>query len=101
MPLMLGGFCRICARSRVVDDKQRPVLRMIRACVTHSVRMTRQNYLDSHCEELVMARAGEDAKVSSTDLVELIAERFGVRVHRRSVERALARSEQTESEGDR
>jgi len=42
-----------------------------------------------------------DPKLSSADLVELIAQRFGVRVHRRSVERALARSEQTESEGDR
>jgi hypothetical protein len=34
-------------------------------------------------------------------LVELIAERFGVRVHRRSVERAIARAERAESEGDR
>jgi transposase len=42
-----------------------------------------------------------DPKLSSADLVELIAKRFGVRVHRRSVERALARSEHTESEGDR
>jgi len=39
--------------------------------------------------------------LSSAGLVELIAERFGVRVHRRSVERALARAERTESEGDR
>jgi transposase len=44
---------------------------------------------------------GQDPKLSSAQLVELIAERFGVRVHRRSVERALARAEQTESEGDR
>lgn len=43
----------------------------------------------------------QDRKLSSAQLVELIAERFGVRVHRRSVERALARTEQTESEGDR
>lgn len=42
-----------------------------------------------------------DPKLSSADLVELIAERFGVRVHRRSIERALVRSEHTESEGDR
>lgn len=41
-----------------------------------------------------------DPKLSSADLVELIAERFGVRVHRRSVERALARAEHAESEGD-
>ena len=41
------------------------------------------------------------AKLSSAALVELIAERFGVRVHRRSIERALARAEHAESEGDR
>ncbi len=43
----------------------------------------------------------QDPKLSSAGLVVLIAERFGVRVHRRSVERALARAQQTESEGDR
>jgi transposase len=37
----------------------------------------------------------------SADLVELIAERFGVRVHRRSIERALARAERPREEGDR
>jgi transposase len=39
-----------------------------------------------------------DPKLSSQALVELIAERFGVRVHRRSVERALARAERAEQE---
>ncbi len=38
----------------------------------------------------------DDPKLSSQALVELIAERFGVRVHRRSVERALARAERAE-----
>jgi transposase len=42
-----------------------------------------------------------DPKLSSARLVEVIAERFGVRVHRRSVERSLARAERAESEGDR
>ena len=42
-----------------------------------------------------------DPKLSSTALVELIEGRFGVRVHRRSIERALARAERAESEGDR
>ena len=42
-----------------------------------------------------------DPKLSSAGLVDLIAERFGVRVHRRSVERAVARAEHAESEGDR
>jgi transposase len=37
-----------------------------------------------------------DPKLSSRALVELIAERFGVRVHRRSVERALARAERAQ-----
>jgi transposase len=37
----------------------------------------------------------------STDLVELISERFGVRVHRRSIERALARADRPREEGDR
>jgi transposase len=38
-------------------------------------------------------RLAADPKLSSEALVGLIAERFGVRVHRRSVERALARAE--------
>ena len=41
-------------------------------------------------------RRAVDPKLSSQALVELIAERFGVRVHRRSVERALARAERAE-----
>jgi transposase len=43
-------------------------------------------------------RLASDPKLSSRALVELIAERFGVRVHRRSVERALARAERAEHE---
>ena len=46
-------------------------------------------------------RRAADPGLSSAALVELITERFGVRVHRRSVERALARAERAESEGDR
>ncbi len=43
-----------------------------------------------------------DPSLKSADLVEVIAERFGVRVHPRSVERALARSDRSKSErGDR
>jgi transposase len=49
-------------------------------------------------------RLAADPRLSSQALVELIAERFGVRVHRRSIERALARAERAdrgeESEGD-
>jgi transposase len=52
-------------------------------------------------------RLAADPQLSSQALVQLIAERFGVRVHRRSVERALQRAEPAErtdrgeeSEGD-
>ena len=52
----------------------------------------------------VVAFAGErraaDPRLSSQALAELIAERFGVRVHRRSVERALARAERERDERD-
>jgi hypothetical protein len=43
-------------------------------------------------------RLAADPKLLSQALVELIFERFGVRVHRRSVERALARAERAERE---
>jgi len=43
-------------------------------------------------------RLRADPKLSSARLVELIGERFGVRVHRRSVERALRRAERGEAE---
>lgn len=43
-------------------------------------------------------RLAADPKLSSQALVELIADRFGIRVHRRSVERALARAERAEQE---
>jgi transposase len=46
-------------------------------------------------------RLAHDPALRSADLVELIAERFGVRVHRRSIERALARADRPQQEGDR
>ena len=54
-------------------------------------------------EVLTFARERLAAKpgLRSADLVELIAERFGVRVHRRSIERALARADRPLEEGDR
>jgi len=45
-------------------------------------------------------RLAADPGLSSQALAGLIAERFGVRVHRRSIERALARAERPESEDD-
>jgi transposase len=46
-------------------------------------------------------RRAADPALGSADLVEAIAARFGVRVHRRSVERALARAVRAGEEGDR
>lgn len=46
-------------------------------------------------------RLAADRSLRSSDLVEAIAARFGVRVHRRSVERALARAARAPEEGDR
>ena len=46
-------------------------------------------------------RLAAEPGLRSADLVELISERFGVRVHRRSVERALARADRPREEGDR
>ena len=48
--------------------------------------------------EGTLIRLAVDPKLSSQALAELIGERFGVRVHRRSVERALARAERAERE---
>jgi len=45
-------------------------------------------------------RLAGDPALRSRDLVELIFERFGVRVHRRSVERALAREERPQRTSD-
>lgn len=46
-------------------------------------------------------RLAADPALRAGDLVEPIFERFGVRVHRRSVERALARAGRPREEGDR
>jgi transposase len=45
-------------------------------------------------------RLAGDPSLSSKDLASLIAERFGVSVHRRSVERALARGRRAERDDD-
>jgi transposase len=44
-------------------------------------------------------RLQADASLRPRDLVEVIAQRFGVRVHPRSIERALARAERSKSQG--
>ena len=60
----------------------------------------RAHKLSAEVVSFARERLAGDPKLSSADLVGLIRERFGVRVHRRSVERALARAERAESEGD-
>jgi transposase len=47
------------------------------------------------------AQLGAEPSLRSVDLVTLIEERFGVRVHPRSVERALARQPRPKSDGER
>jgi transposase len=47
------------------------------------------------------SRRQADPSLRSADLAEAIAARFDVRVHPRSVERALARAEQPDREGER
>jgi transposase len=47
------------------------------------------------------AQLEADPSLRSVDLVTLIEERFGIRVHPRSVERALAREPRPKSDGER
>ncbi|MGH2930033.1 MAG: helix-turn-helix domain-containing protein, partial [Solirubrobacteraceae bacterium] len=44
-------------------------------------------------------RLAADASLRPGDLVEVIAQRFGVRVHPRSIERAFARAKRSKSQG--
>jgi hypothetical protein len=48
-----------------------------------------------------VAQLAADPSLRPGRLVEAITERFGVRVHARSIERALARGQQPKSDGDR
>jgi|SRR5215210_1935872 len=59
----------------------------------------RAHKLTDEVVEFARGRLAGDASLRPTDLVEAIAERFGVRVHRRSIERALRRAPQSKSEG--
>ena len=61
----------------------------------------RAHKLTEEVVAFVRERRAAEPALRSVDLVEAIAERFGVRVHRRSIERAIARAERSESEGDR
>ena len=59
----------------------------------------RAHKLTTEVVDFVRRRLEVDPSLRSVDLVEAIAERFGVRVHPRSVERALARSFRAEEAG--
>ena len=61
----------------------------------------RAHKLTEEVVAFVRERRAAEPALRSVDLVKAAAERFGVRVHRRSVERAIARAERSESEGDR
>ena len=60
-----------------------------------AARATAAHKMTGEVVAFARERLAADPKLSSQALVEVIAERFGVRVHRRSVERALARAERT------
>jgi transposase len=61
----------------------------------------RAHKLTEEVVAFVQERLEREPSVRSVELAELIAERFGVRVHPRSVERALARAARPKSGGER
>jgi len=61
----------------------------------------RAHKLSEEVVAFVRARLEAEPSLRSTDLVAIIEERFGVRVHPRSVERALAREPRPKSGGQR
>jgi transposase len=61
----------------------------------------RAHKLTDEVVEFARQAREDDPSLRSTDLVDLIADRFGVSVHPRSVERALARVREPKSGGPR
>ena len=61
----------------------------------------RAHKLSAEVVAFALERLQAEPSLRSAQLAELIAERFGVRVHPRSVERALARAERPKSGGER
>lgn len=57
----------------------------------------RAHKLSGEVVEFVQARLAADPQTRPGELVDLIAERFGIGVHPRSIERALARRQQPKS----
>jgi len=86
------GFSRpsFYAAQAALDEGGLPALVPARPGPKRAHKMT------SEVVAFARERRAAEPKLSSPALVELIAERFGVRVHRRSVERAVARAERAE-----
>ncbi len=61
----------------------------------------RAHKLNDEVVAYALAQLEADPSLRSVDLVTLIEERFGIRVHPRSVERALARQPRPKSDGER
>jgi len=61
----------------------------------------RAHKLDGEVVAYARAQLEADPSLRSVDLVTLIKERFGIRVHPRSVERALARQPRPKSDAER
>lgn len=61
----------------------------------------RAHKLNDEVVAYTLAQLEADPSLRSVDLVTLIEERFGIRVHPRSVERALARQPRPKSDGER
>jgi transposase len=59
----------------------------------------RAHKLNDEVVAFAQERLASDPSVRAADLVDAIAERFGIRVHPRSVERALARATRPKSGG--
>ncbi len=59
----------------------------------------RAHKLSGEILAFVRERLANDESLRAADMVEVIQERFGVRVHPRSIERALSRSEHPKSGG--
>jgi transposase len=61
----------------------------------------RAHKLSDEVVTYVRSRQEAEPSLRSVDLVTIIGERFGIRVHPRSVERALARQPRPKSDGER
>ena len=66
-----------------------------RRCCRTGAAPRRAHKLSDEVVEALRAAKSEQPELSTRELVDLVRERFGLRVHRRSIERALARGKKT------